>query len=187
MKITVDNLLGNAKRISSQRDSVGATKEKDVTVRSDRADIAYKVNARLESVSGEMRSLQSSLSEHQLVKDGIDQVLSETEKGNNVKQILDAVKYEGRKVLLEYLGGTGDNLTMQLLTAKNREVESRISHDTQKLMKLQVESENILASSLSDKGNTAEMNDINKMISESRNSSSISHLNPEVVLRLIKG
>lgn len=189
MKITADNLLGNAKKISSQRDSAGSAKEKTSTVRSDRADIAYKVNARLESVSGEMRSLQNSLSEHQLVKDGIDQVMDETRKGNgaNVKQILEAAKYEGRKVLLDYLGGSGDALTMQLLTAKNHEVESRISNDTQKLMKLQVESENILASSLSDKGKTGEINDINKLISESRNGQSLSHLNPEVVLRLIKG
>ena len=187
MKITADNLLGNAKRISSQRDSAGSTKEKNGTVRTDRADIAHKVNARLDAVSGEMRSIQSSLSEHQLVKDGIDQIIEESKKGNNVKQILNSVTYEGKKVLLDYLGGNGDDLTMQLLTAKNREVESKISNDTQKLMKLQVESENIFASSLSDGEKGAAVNDINRMIGENRNGPSLSHLNPEVVLRLIKG
>jgi hypothetical protein len=187
MKITADNLLGNAKRINSQRESAQSTKDKGASERGDRADIAYKVDARLESITGDLKNVQTELSEKQLMKEGLDRALQEAGKGNDVSQMINEVKYNNKKILLDFLGGGGEKLTMQLLTAKNLELEQKISQDTQKLSRLQVESENIFASSLGDatkSGSAA--GTINKLISENGAQTNVSRLNPEVVMRLIK-
>ncbi|HNX60240.1 MAG TPA: hypothetical protein PKK43_14155 [Spirochaetota bacterium] len=188
MKITAEGLLGSASKINSQR---GASSEKEkgsVGAKSDRADITSRIDSRLVSLQSELSETQTELSKNQIVKEGLSRFVDEFNKGGNIKAVLNDVKFNDKKVLIDYLGDNGDALTMNMLSEKNNEIDSLIVRDTNKLTKLQVESENIFASNLS-KGSKHEsvFDQISAMMDNGGNrSASISNLNPDAVLRLIR-
>jgi len=186
MKITADNLLGSARRINSQRETLKGS-EKGGTERSDRADIAAKVDSRLDAVSNELKEIQTDLSSKQAVKEGLGKIIEDFQKGGNVSNLLNEVRFNDKKVLLDFLGGNGDSLSMQLLSQKNDEIDKLIYSDVTKLTKLQVESANIFASNLvkEDKADII-MKNLNDFMVSSSSTEGFSRLNPETVMRLVR-
>jgi hypothetical protein len=186
MKITADNLLGSARRISTQRET-SKDLGKGGSERSDRAEIAAKIDSRLDAVSVELKEVQTDLSSKQAVKDGLGKLIEEFQKKGNLSNLLNEVRFNDKKVLLDFLGNNADSLTMQLLSQKNEEIDKLISSDTKKLTRLQVESANIFASNL---GNVEKTDQIMKNLNDSMISSGTpegySRLNPESVMRLIR-
>ena len=189
MKITAEGLLGSASKINSQRGTASEKDKGSVGAKSDRADIASRIDSRLVSLQSELNETQTELSRNQIVKEGLNRLIDEFNKGGNMKAVLDEVKFNDKKVLIDYLGDNGDALTMNILNEKNKEIDSLIVKDMNKLTKLQVESENIFASNLS-KGSKHEsvLGQISAMMENGggNRSSSISNLNPDAVLRLIR-
>ena len=186
MKITADNMLGSARRINSQREASKGS-EKGGTERSDRADIAAKVDSRIDAVSNELKEVQTDLSSKQAVKDGLGKVIEDFQKGGNVSNLLNEVKFNDKKVLLDFLGGDADSLSMQLLSQKNDEIDKLISSDTRKLTKLQVESANIFASNLvKDAKADKMMKNLNDFMISAGFPEDLSRLNPETVMRLVR-
>jgi hypothetical protein len=186
MKISADNLLGSARRISSQRDTLKGS-EKGSSERSDRADIAAKVDSRLDAVSNELKEVQTDLSSKQAVKEGLGKIIEDFQKGGNVSNLLNEVRFNDKKVLLDFLGGNEDSLSMQLLSKKSDELDKLIMLDTNKLTKLQVESANIFASNLvkEDKADQI-MKNLNDFMGTSGYPENFSRLNPETVMRLVR-
>lgn len=189
MKITAEGLLGSANRINSQRGATADKEKNSIGAKSDRADIVSRVDSRLSTLQSDMKDAQTDLSKNQSIKEGMSRIIEEFNKGGNLKSVLNDVKFNDKKVLLDYLGENGDELTMNVLEDKNKDIDSLIMRDTNKLAKLQVESENIFASNLA-KGskNESVFEKISEMIqsSGSKQSAEISNLNPDAVMRLIR-
>jgi hypothetical protein len=189
MKITADNLLGSAQKINSKRNSAIENSKMGSESRTDRADIAAKVDSRMDSIQNEMKNLQTDLSKNQIMKEGVNRTVDEMGRGGNVAAIINEVRYNDKKVLLDYLNEGGDQLTMQVLSAKKSELDARIARDTKNLTKLQVETENIFASNFA-KGEKAGslLERLNEIINaeNTKSLSPYSGINPESVMRLIR-
>ena len=72
MKVSIDNILGTARKINNQRqleeENLGKRKKE---VKSDSVSISTKVNSRLDGIEREFREIQSSLTRNQIVRDGL--------------------------------------------------------------------------------------------------------------------
>ncbi len=147
MKISVDGILGSAKKINDRRqlEEEDPNKKKQ-EVRSDSITITRKVNSRLDKIEVELREIQSSLSKSQVINDGIKRLQGDIQKGGtNIKDIINSVNYEGRNILTAYVG---EEINEKILEVKSARLNSEISRDTGKLKRLQVEVDNIMASNL---------------------------------------
>ena len=67
MKVSIDSILGSARRINSQRqlEEERFNKQKK-EVKSDTLSLSSKVNTRLDSIEREFRDIQSSLTKNQI-------------------------------------------------------------------------------------------------------------------------
>ncbi len=189
MKVSIDGLLGSAKKIHNQRQV-----EEDSLERKDRGElkadtvkIENRLNTRLDGIQKELREIQTSLTRNQIVREGINRLAEDVGKGGlNLSRIMDEVTFEGHKVLYDY---TGDTLTPSILQTKMDRINGLITGDINKLTKLQVEVENIMASMMASTervGNV--MKNVESAFSKTGSGSihSISNLSPDAVMRLIK-
>ncbi len=147
MKVSIDSILGSARKISSQRqidDENLSNKKKEI--KSDSVNISRKVDSRLDKIESEFRDLQTSLTKNQITRLGIENLSADMEKGGrNRDKILNETQYEGKKVLHSYVGDNTDRIHLE---AKGVDIGKSIDTDISKLKKLQVEVDNITASSL---------------------------------------
>lgn len=188
MKVSIDGILGSARRINSQRqlNEEGQNKKKS-EIRGDSLSISTRINSRLDSIDKEFRETQSSLTKNQIIRDGIEQLQNDYGRGGaNMQAILDKVTFEGKNILRSYVGET---ITGDLLKGKMGQVSGLINSDIEKLKRLQVELDNITASNLAgtDKTQTI-MSRMEKYFSgaESANIENISRVQADAVMRLIK-
>jgi hypothetical protein len=188
MKVSIDGILGSAQKINSQlqldEDNL-AKKKKEV--RSDSVNIGSRVNSRLDTIESELRDIQTSLTKNQIIRNGIDQLVSDGESGGSRReQILSDVRFNGNDVLREFIA---DYTDLERLDEKSLQVNDNIAGDTSRLKRLQVEVDNIMASNLAgpDRADSL-MKDISGVLSDLNavNPASISQLNPDSVMKLIK-
>jgi len=188
MKVSVDGILGSARKINNQRqldeDNLGK-KKKDI--KSDSVSIGTKVNSRIDSIETELRDIQSSLTSNQIIKDGIEQLRDDYNRGgSNQEAILSEVKFEGEDVLKNFIREPVDGKS---LDSKYDLIVNDITDDASRLKKLQVEVDNIMASNLAGTEKVDNlMTDINSVVLDIQNANldSISSLRPDAVMRLIR-
>ena len=188
MKVSIDSILGSARRINDQRkldeDSVGK-KRKDVA--SDSVKIEKRVNSRLDSIQKDLRDLQSSLTRNQIIHQGIKQLQEDFSTGSRNRQgIMGDFTFENKNVLHSFVG---DNISSDILKSRLETVNNLIRDDVSGLKKLHVEVENILASNISKSEKVGTILDRIGTLLGDRNISSLnsmSQLNAETVMRLIK-
>jgi len=99
---------------------------------------------------------------------------------------MDAVTFEGNKVLRAYVGET---ITQETLDARGNAIYESINNDVNRLKRLQVELDNIMASNLA--GNEKVENvmvSVDRAFNEAGAASAdkISQVRPDAVMRLIK-
>jgi hypothetical protein len=148
MKISVEGILGSARNIKGQRlpDEEAPDRKKQGEVRTDSLDIENRIGSRLDLIQRELKELQSSLTRNQIIHDGLLRLREDIGKGGaGAAAILDEVTFEGRQVLR---GFTGETVTGESVHAKLGQVENLMESDITRLTRLQIEAENILASSL---------------------------------------
>ena len=145
MKVTIDNLIGSAGRIQSQRAS--AEKNQKSSEKSDSAQIASKVDSRLVTLEADMREAQTDLSKNQVVKEGLGRVADDLAKGKNPSATINAVTFNDKKVLLDFLGGE-EAPSHETLMQKTSLIEEFIKDGVKRVTRLQVEGENLQASNL---------------------------------------
>ena len=183
MKVTIDNLVRNADRIQSQRNS--SVKERSGTVKGDSAQIAGKIDARADALSGDLRETQTELSKNQVIKEGLSAIIEEMNAGKNTAETVQNTTFNGKKVLLDYLGQE-EGYTQNFLAEKQESINDLVRENINKLTKLQVEAENISAS------NMAQNKDMDKLIQNTADTASLSkayssaNLNADMVSRLIR-
>lgn len=188
MKISIDGILGTAQKINSQKElEANNPNKKKSDIKTDSVSIGNRINTRLDAMETEFREIQSSLTRNQIIRDGIDQLKTDLQKGAPQQQnILNNVTFEGNRVLR---GFVGESVTEQQLASKLDTNGKLINEDVNRLKKLQVELDNITASDLvgQDRLNSI-MANINSIFPRSgvANIDTISTLRPDAVMRLIK-
>ena len=188
MKVSIDSILGSARRINSQRqlEEERFNKQKK-EVKSDTLSLSSKVNTRLDSIEREFRDIQSSLTKNQIIRNGIEELNNDYRRGGeNQQSIMDAVTFEGNKVLRSYVGET---ITQETLDTRGNAIYESINNDVNRLKRLQVELDNIMASNLA--GNEKVENvmvSVDRAFNEAGAASAdkISQVRPDAVMRLIK-
>lgn len=185
MKISIDGLLGSAQRMNRQQ--LEGENQKKKEVRLDSVSISSKINSRLDSIESELRDIQTSLTKNQIIRDGIDQLFADQKQGGSQRErILSDVTFNGAPALKDFIGGIS---SPEGFGDKLREINEAITFDTGKLKRLEVELDNITASKLTgqDKADSL-MSSINGALSKnaSMNPASLSQLNPDAVIKLIK-
>ncbi|MFW6366311.1 MAG: hypothetical protein ACOC2H_07560 [Spirochaetota bacterium] len=181
MNISADGILGTAQKINQKRISAKNNQQSDAARgREDSVQIGSRLSGRLPAIQQDLREVQDSLSRNQVIRDGLSQLREDFQSGgNNVRMILADVQYNSRPVLQEFLGN--ETITGEFLTSRMNENTRMINDDVNRLSRLQVETENIFASSLVP--NTA---DLSQDIAGSGRPESISNLNADVVMRLTR-
>lgn len=181
MKVTIDNLVGNAGRIQSQR--VSSEKSRKDSVKSDTAEFASKIDSRVTALQDDLKNAQTELSKNQIIKEGISKAVEDLANGKNPSSSINAVTFNDKKVLFDYLGESEPS--QQTLFEKGNSISDLIKENVKKLTRLQVEAENIQASNLSGR-------DIDTALKQSLESTKLSDafargaLNADAVSRLIR-
>lgn len=190
MNISIDSILGSAKKINNQRNSDNIEKrQKATSSAADKIEISTKVNSRLDSIGQDLKKVQHSLTRNQIIQNGLEQAEKEIQNGSqNLSGLYNDVTYNDQKILLEFLDGK-DTIDLAMLNNKKQENEKMLKEDINSLTRLQVETENILASNLgsSDKFESTLKKLENSFQESNANSvNNISNLNADVVMKLIK-
>ncbi len=185
MKVTVDSLLGSAQKINNKRkiDSNAVKADKN-EVKFDSVSIGNKINARVESISREIAKLQTSLTEKQIVRDGLAQLQSGKLDDSSVQEVLQNTRFNNERVLFDFIQGKTDP---ENLSAKTAELEKLINADINEVRRVQVEVDNFVASNLSQGKFAKLMADTGDLIGASgADVNAISNLTAEKVMRLVK-
>jgi hypothetical protein len=188
MKVSIDGILGTARKINSQKElEENNTNKKKSEVKMDSVSIGGRINTRLDAMETEFKEIQSSLTRNQIVRDGIDQLRTDLQKGApEHKNILNNVTFEGQKVLHGFIGET---VTEPILNTKQEQISGLINDNINHLKRLQVELDNIMASDLAGQDRMKNiMSNVESVFTRSGAASleNISSLRPDAVMRLIK-
>ena len=186
MKISADSLLGSAQKINNNKKMDEASPEKNKKeIRSDSLDITRKINSRIESIEKEVKDIQTSLSRNQIMRNGLELIESKGFFGEKSSEILNNTTFEGAQLLKEYLAGV---VTSESVAEGKKNISELINDDINRLTRVQVEVDNIIASDLA-AGKKPEnlLSDINAMFGErGANAENFSNLNADKVMQLIK-
>ncbi len=188
MKVSIDGILGSARKINSQRESFeGEPDKKAQEVKKDSISISKRLDTRIDSIETEFRTLQNSLTKNQIIRQGLEQIAADINAGGkNVQEIIESVKFEGAPVLKEL---AQEKITSEKVTEKTSENNEKISKDINSIKKLQVEADNIMASNLTvgDKAESLTKNIGSIFTNASAGSlDGITNLQADKVMRLIK-
>jgi hypothetical protein len=189
MKISIDGILGTARKINTLKESEEKNPEaKKSDAKGDSVSIGNRLTVRLDSIESELREIQSSLTRHQIIGDGIEQLRDDLQKrGNNQQGIVTGVTYRGEQVLR---GIAGDGpVTEENLIAHQEKNNGFIHDEVSRLKKLQVELDNIMASDLVGASRLSGIvSNIDSMFSSlgTARIESISNIRAAAVMKLIK-
>jgi len=188
MKVSIDGILGTARKINSQKElEENNLNKKKGDIKVDSVSIGTRLTTRLDAIETEFREIQSSLTRNQIIRDGIEQLRADIVKGSPDQQtILDNVAFEGKNVLRSFVG---DTVTEPVLTKKLEDNTGLNNDDVGRIKKLQVELDNIVASDLVGRDRLSKiMTNIESLFNRSdlADIENISTLRPDAVMRLIK-
>jgi hypothetical protein len=119
-----------------------------------------------------------------VIREGLSRVTDELGKGKNPSSTINAVTFNDKKVLLDFLGGD-EAPSHETLAQKTSLIEEFIKEGVRKITRLQVEGENLQASNLTGG------KDIEATLKNSLESSKLANaysgaLNADAVQRLIR-
>ena len=189
MKVSIDAILGSARKISNQRqvEEEAPDGRRGDGLRTDRIEIENRVASRIDNIQKELREIQTTLTRNQIIRDGLEQLRADYGKGGqNQQQIMDTVTFEGNRVLRSFVG---EGVTEEVLNVRNTKISEMISSDVDKLKRLQIELDNIMASNLAVTDKTENIvSGIDRAFAEvgPAGIESVSRIRPDAVMRLIK-
>ncbi|PKL16848.1 MAG: hypothetical protein CVV49_14075 [Spirochaetae bacterium HGW-Spirochaetae-5] len=185
MKVTADGILGSAQKINNKK----KTEETEVKLdtkspKSDSINISKVINSRIEALGKEVRDIQISLTKNQVIRDGIDQLLS-APSADAAETILNETTFNNSKILKDFVGTT---FTPQEVESKKIDVKALISNDINSLTRIQVEMDNIIASDLTGSRKAESlMAGVSETLKKAPSGlENISNLDAEKVMKLIR-
>lgn len=147
MKVTVDGILGSAQKINNKKKTDETELKQDKKeIKPDSVNISRIINSRIESIEKEVKEIQTSLTKNQIIREGIDRIISASTP-DAVNKIMDETTFNNSRILRDFIG-SGASLSPELLASKKNEVKSLIANDMTSLTKIQVEMDNIIASDI---------------------------------------
>lgn len=182
MKVSIDGILVSAGKMQNQKQ----VEEKNDNARrkelsADSVTISNRLNTRLDAIDGEIRDIQTSLTRSQTIREGLTQLQGDLATGGkNQQAILKDVVYDGQPVLRSYVG---ENPTAAYLQTRIDDNGRAIGEDVNRLKRLQVEVDNIMASELA---GPQKVESVIKSIDRLSNLDQVSSLRADSVMRLIK-
>lgn len=186
MKISADSLLGSAQKINNKKKlEEGSLNRENKGVKTDSLELTGKLNSRIESIEKEVKEIQTSLTRNQIMRSGLDLIEETRTYGEKSSEILNNTTFEGSRILKEYLA---DNVTPERVASAKTDIQNLINNDINRLTRVQVEVDNIIASDLA-AGKKPEnlLADINSLFGRSGASpESFSNLNADKVMQLIR-
>lgn len=145
MKVTADGILGSAQNINNRKKTEETGLKQDTkNIRTDSLDLGKVINSRIEALGKEVKDIQTSLTKNQIIRDGLDQMMTASSEGEKEK-ILNDTTYHGSKILKEFIA---EGILPRDIEQKNNEIKTLISGDVNSLTRIQVEMDNINASEL---------------------------------------
>jgi hypothetical protein len=188
MKVSIESILGSAQKINSDRQfRKDSTTSQTGSAAQDGVSISQRVNSRLDLLETEFRGVQSSLTQNQIIRDGVTRLADDAARGGGESgEIMKSVTFEGAEVLRSFVGEETSPESLDLLS---RKVNELIALDISALKRLQVETDNIMASNITGPDRAEGL--LNNMESfaadlSRQNPGDFSSVNPEAVMRLIK-
>lgn len=150
MKISIESIIGSARKIQEQRPRQKGEREDGAQVRADSVSIEHRIDTRLADIHAELRDIQHSLTKNQIIEDGIVRLREDFARGGeNISRILDETRFEGNRVLASFVGEHPD---AQSADAGLDRVRLLVREDVSRLRRLQVEAENIVAAGSASEG-----------------------------------
>jgi len=188
MKISVENLLGSAQRINSQKNvDERSSQNRNREIKTDSVAIEKKVLSHLDTIQNRLKETQTSLTRNQTIMDGMQQLRDDMSKGGlNQQSILNNVRYEGNAVLREFMG---EQVTGEILDTRQDQLQSLIREDINTISRLQIETENILASDIIEGAQArAQVENIQTQMPKNPASAmgAFNRLDADAVMRLVK-
>ena len=186
MKVTIDGILSTAIDLKNKKNIQDESVKKDGNkIKSDSIQIRNRLASRLGAIQIELKDLQNSLTKGQIIKDGINQVIQGFINNDNIESIIDKVTFENKNILSEFLG---NDISYEKILNSNEQNNKLIEKDINNLKELQVEIENIAASTIIDSNIEKRMSNIETSLSGIDYSAigNISDLSPEMVIELIR-
>jgi hypothetical protein len=187
MKIGINGILSTAINMKNQGNFSEESQKNDKTkAKTDSVEIRSRLASRLGTIQNELKTLQSSLTRNQIIKEGINQLKEDIKnKNGKIDSILSRNKFENELVLNDFLG---DGINYEKVMQGSDKVDQLISKDINDLKGLQVEIENIAASSLANAEIVDRVGQIENSISNIDFASigNISDLKPETVIGLVR-
>jgi len=185
MKVTADGILGSAQKINNRKKTEETDlKQDNKSVKSDSINISRILNSRIEALGKEVKDIQTSLTKNQIIREGIDQLLTASSTGAS-DTILNETTFNNTKILKEFVGTT---FTPQEIESKKSDVKTLISNDVNTLTKIQVEMDNIVASDLTGSKKVEDlMAGVNDTLKKTpAGLENISNLDADKVMKLIR-
>jgi hypothetical protein len=187
MKIGINGILSTAINMKNQGNSAEDSQKGEKTKsKTDSVEIRSRLASRLGIIQDELKTLQSSLTKNQIIKEGIGQLKDDYESGNSKKDfIINQNKFENTYVLNDFLG---EGFNYDKIINSGEKIDKLIEKDINDLKALQIEIENIAASSLVNGEIIDKVAQIEHSISNIDYSSvsNISNLKPETVIGLVR-
>ena len=187
MKISIDNILGSARKIKGQAQLDDDSSKRKKELKIDSVSINNKIASKIDKIDSEIKEIQVSITKNQIINNGIIQLLKDPNDNNgNQQDVLENVLFQGKKVLSNFVG---PEISGDILKNKKSEIEDLISKDVSSLKKLEIELDNIMALNLG-KNEKLEnvMANIDNLFAEELGEkvNNISRLRPDSVMRLLK-
>jgi hypothetical protein len=185
MKVTADGILGSAQKINNKKKTEETEVKQDAkSIKSDSINISKVINSRIEALGKEVKDIQISLTKNQVIRDGIDQLLS-APSADAAEAILNETTFNNSKILKDFVGTT---FTPQEVESKKTDVKALISSDISSLTRIQVEMDNIIASDLTGSRKAESlMAGVSETLKKAPSGlENISNLDAEKVMKLIR-
>ena len=145
MKVSIDNVLGSAQQINS-RMRQDAENTRTSETRNDSVHINSRVDQRIGQLESELRTVQDSLSRHQVTLDGLQRLRDDVMNGGgNQQEILNNTRFGGQVLLSEFSIG---DIDLQLVNDRIRDVSNYANQDHANLKRMLVEVDNIMAADM---------------------------------------
>ncbi len=149
MDISIDGIIGSAKKINNQRNTESGknNKNSDFSTKTDTIEISNRVDARLTLIQKDLKTIQESLTKNQVIEHGLDLLGKDRENQGTINDLYKNITFKDEKVLMDFLEDKNE-ISLDYFTEKSAFNERLLNEDLNRLAKLQIETENLLASNL---------------------------------------
>lgn len=186
MKISIESIIGSARKIQEQRPQKRGEREGGAQVQADSISLGHRIDKRLADIQAELRDIQNSLTKNQVLEDGIVRLRDDLARGGeNALGIVEETRFEGAKVLVPFVG---ERPTLQSAEAGLERVRTMLHDDVSRLRRLQVEAENIIAAGTSSEGEAGALVEsiARAMDAAGEKAASVFSVDSEAVRRLVR-